>query len=114
MALSVLTWTGLAADAKKEEPKPAAKTAEVKEVAVIKTSEGEMVIEFWTDAAPLTIANFKKLAKQGFYDGPCFHRVIKGFMIQGGRPLTTNASKEAMGGQGDPGTWGPPRRGVGD
>ena len=40
------------------------------EVAVIKTSEGEMVVQFWTDAAPNTIENFKKLARQGFYDGP--------------------------------------------
>src|SRR5258708_33514699 len=60
--------------------------ADVKEVAIIKTSAGEMVLEFWPDVAPKTIANFKKLAKQGFYDGTCFHRVIKGFMIQGGDP----------------------------
>ncbi|HTA29094.1 MAG TPA: peptidylprolyl isomerase [Candidatus Cybelea sp.] len=73
------------------------------EVAVITTSEGTMVIQFWTDAAPKTIANFKKLAKEGFYDGTCFHRVIKGFMIQGGDPNTKDASKEAMWGMGDPG-----------
>ncbi len=64
-------------------PAPAAaaadtKTADTNEVAVIKTTEGDMVIAFWTDAAPKTIANFKKLAKSGFYDGTCFHRVIKG------------------------------------
>ena len=59
-----------------------------KEVAVIKTTEGEMVIEFWPDVAPKTVENFKTLAKKGFYDGTCFHRVIKGFMIQGGDPLT--------------------------
>jgi peptidyl-prolyl cis-trans isomerase B (cyclophilin B) len=62
------------------------------EVAVINTTEGTMVVEFWTDAAPNTIANFKKLANQGFYDGTCFHRVIKGFMIQGGDPLTKDHS----------------------
>lgn len=73
------------------------------EVAVIKTSEGDMVISFWTDAAPKTIANFKKLAKSGFYDGTCFHRVIKGFMIQGGDPLTKDPAKEAQWGQGGPG-----------
>jgi peptidyl-prolyl cis-trans isomerase B (cyclophilin B) len=73
------------------------------EVAVITTSEGTMVIQFWTDAAPKTIANFKKLAKQGFYDGTCFHRVIKGFMIQGGDPNSKDLSKEAMWGMGDPG-----------
>jgi peptidyl-prolyl cis-trans isomerase B (cyclophilin B) len=71
-----------------------------REVALIKTTEGDMVIDFWTDAAPNTIANFKKLAKKGFYDGTAFHRVIKGFMIQGGDPLTKDPSKEAMWGTG--------------
>ena len=56
------------------------------EVAVIKTTEGEMVVQFWTDAAPKTIENFKKLARQGFYDGTIFHRIVKDFMIQGGDP----------------------------
>lgn len=77
--------------------------ADDKEVAVIKTSAGTMVVEFWTDAAPKTIENFKKLAKSGFYDGTVFHRVIKGFMIQGGDPLTKDSSKEPMWGTGDPG-----------
>ena len=74
-----------------------------KEVAVIKTTEGDMVVEFWTDAAPKTIANFKKLANSGFYDGTAFHRVIKGFMIQGGDPITKDPAKEALWGTGDPG-----------
>lgn len=74
-----------------------------KEVAIIKTSAGDMVIEFWTDAAPETIKNFKKLAQQGFYDGTLFHRVIKGFMIQGGDPLTKDASAEDRWGTGGPG-----------
>src|SRR4051812_18396180 len=73
------------------------------EVAVIKTSEGEMVAEFWPDVAPKTVENFKKLAKSGFYDGTAFHRIVKGFMVQGGDPLTKDASKEAMWGTGDPG-----------
>src|SRR3984885_4088717 len=72
------------------------------EVAVIKTTEGTMVVEFWTDAAPKTIANFKKLAKSGFYDGTCFHRVIPKFMIQGGDPNTKDASKEGAWGTGGP------------
>jgi len=67
------------------------------------TTEGTMVIQFWTDAAPKTIANFKKLAKAGFYDGTCFHRVIKGFMIQGGDPNTKDPAKEDSWGQGGPG-----------
>jgi peptidyl-prolyl cis-trans isomerase B (cyclophilin B) len=74
-----------------------------KEVAVIKTSEGEMVAEFWPDVAPKTVENFKKLAKAGFYDGTAFHRIIKGFMIQGGDPLTKDESKQASWGTGDPG-----------
>src|SRR2546421_10098554 len=73
------------------------------EVAVIKTSEGEMVAEFWPDVAPNTVENFKKLARQGFYDGTAFHRVIKGFMIQGGDPQTKDESKQARWGTGDPG-----------
>src|ERR1700744_4990281 len=73
------------------------------EVAIIKTSAGEMVIEFWPDVAPKTVQNFKDLAKKGFYDGTCFHRIIKGFMIQGGDPLTKDPSKENMWGTGGPG-----------
>jgi peptidyl-prolyl cis-trans isomerase B (cyclophilin B) len=77
--------------------------ASTNEVAVIKTTAGTMVIEFWPDVAPKTVANFKKLAKSGFYDGTCFHRVIPGFMIQGGDPLTKDPSKEAQWGTGGPG-----------
>jgi len=73
------------------------------EVAVITTTEGTMVIEFWTDVAPKTVENFKTLANKGFYDGTCFHRVIKGFMIQGGDPLTKDPAKEDMWGTGGPG-----------
>ncbi len=73
------------------------------EVAVIETSKGTVVIEFWKDAAPKTIENFKKLAKSGFYDGTAFHRIIGEFMAQGGDPLTKDLSKEAMWGTGDPG-----------
>jgi peptidyl-prolyl cis-trans isomerase B (cyclophilin B) len=88
---------------KKEAKKETAAMSEPKEVAVIKTSEGEMVAEFWPDVAPKTVENFKKLAKSGFYDGTAFHRVIKGFMIQGGDPLTKDESKKARWGTGDPG-----------
>src|SRR3989454_8303799 len=84
-----------------KEAKPA--KSDAKEVAVIKTTEGDMVVEFWPEVAPKTVENFKALARKGFYDGTCFHRVIKDFMIQGGDPLTKDASKEAMWGTGDPG-----------
>jgi peptidyl-prolyl cis-trans isomerase B (cyclophilin B) len=73
------------------------------ELAIINTTEGEMVAEFWPDVAPKTVENFKTLAKKGFYDGTAFHRVIKGFMIQGGDPLTKDATKESVWGTGDPG-----------
>jgi peptidyl-prolyl cis-trans isomerase B (cyclophilin B) len=73
------------------------------EVAVIKTSEGEMVAEFWPEVAPNTVENFKKLARSGFYDGTTFHRIVKGFMIQGGDPLTKDPAKESRYGTGDPG-----------
>jgi peptidyl-prolyl cis-trans isomerase B (cyclophilin B) len=73
------------------------------DVAVIKTSEGEMVVQFWTDAAPNTIENFKKLARTGFYDGTTFHRIVKGFMIQGGDPNTKDPAKESSYGAGDAG-----------
>jgi peptidyl-prolyl cis-trans isomerase B (cyclophilin B) len=72
-------------------------------VAVIKTSEGEMVVQFWNDAAPETIANFKKLARAGFYNGTTFHRIVKGFMIQGGDPNTKDPAKENNYGEGTAG-----------
>ncbi|MGV3773836.1 MAG: peptidylprolyl isomerase [Verrucomicrobiales bacterium] len=73
------------------------------EVAVIKTSQGEMVVKFWPDVAPNTVENFKKLARQGFYDGTAFHRIVKGFMIQGGDPNTKDLAKEHTYGTGGPG-----------
>src|SRR5580700_4829785 len=81
---------------------PAASPA-AEQVAVIKTTDGTMVIAFWPKEAPNTVANFEKLANQGFYDGTCFHRIIKGFMVQGGDPLTKDASQEAAWGTGGPG-----------
>jgi peptidyl-prolyl cis-trans isomerase B (cyclophilin B) len=84
-----------------EEKKPMDSTQ--KEVAVLKTSAGEMVAEFWPEVAPKTVENFKKLARSGFYDGTAFHRIIKGFMIQGGDPNTKDPSKESSYGTGGPG-----------
>jgi peptidyl-prolyl cis-trans isomerase B (cyclophilin B) len=101
----ILAGSVLAQDKKEEKAPAAEKKAETStnEVAVIKTSEGEMVVEFWSDVAPKTVENFKTLAKKGFYDGTAFHRIIKGFMIQGGDPLTKDITKEDMFGTGDPG-----------
>src|ERR1700680_2730126 len=86
-----------------EEKKEISPMNSANEIAVIKTSEGEMVVQFWTDAAPNTIENFKKLARAGFYDGTTFHRIVKGFMIQGGDPNTKDLAKESSYGMGDPG-----------
>jgi peptidyl-prolyl cis-trans isomerase B (cyclophilin B) len=86
-----------------EEKKEASPMNSSNEVAVIKTDQGEMVVQFWTDAAPNTIENFKKLARQGFYDGTVFHRIVKGFMIQGGDPNSKDPAKESAYGAGDPG-----------
>lgn len=88
----------LSAEEKKEAPMNASN-----EVAIIKTSEGEMVAEFWNDAAPNTIENFKKLARSGFFDGTTFHRIVKGFMIQGGDPNTKDPAQESRYGEGGPG-----------
>src|SRR6266487_2638548 len=103
MKLLFCCLTGLAlvtAIIRAEEKKPMNTS---NEVAVIKTSEGEMVVQFWTDAAPSTIENFKKLARSGFYDGTIFHRIVKGFMIQGGDPNSKDTGKESSYGEGGPG-----------
>ena len=98
--IDLLAAALVVASVKAEEKKPMNST---NEVAVIKTSEGEMVAEFWPDVAPNTVENFKKLARAGFYDGTAFHRIVKGFMIQGGDPLTKDPAKESRYGTGDPG-----------
>jgi len=100
LGVLLLSATLFAAEEKKEE-KTSLSTSN--EVAVIKTSEGDMVVQFWTDAAPNTIDNFKKLARQGFYNGTIFHRIVKGFMIQGGDPDSKDPAKEDRYGEGGPG-----------
>jgi peptidyl-prolyl cis-trans isomerase B (cyclophilin B) len=98
--INLLAAALVVASVNAEEKKPMNST---NEVAVIKTSEGEMVAELWPDVAPNTVENFKKLARSGFYDGTAFHRIVKGFMIQGGDPLTKDPAKESRYGTGDPG-----------
>ena len=63
---------------------------------------GDIVLKFSPDVAPNHVANFVKLAKEGFYDGTTFHRVIPGFMIQGGDPnsKTHDRASHGMGGPG--------------
>src|SRR5205809_1235749 len=94
---------GAATFAAEEKKETLPMTTASNEVAIIKTSEGDMLVQFWTDAAPNTVENFKKLARQGFYDGTIFHRIVKGFMIQGGDPNSKDPAKENSYGEGGPG-----------
>ena len=70
--------------------------------AIIKTSFGNIKFSLAPDIAPETVRNFSQLAKSGFYNGTLFHRIIPGFMIQGGDPNTKNSDKSTWG-QGGPG-----------
>jgi len=72
------------------------------EVAVITTRFGKIVLEFFPDAAPNHVANFIKLATEGFYNGISFHRVIPGFVVQGGCPYTKDDDRrnDGLGGPG--------------
>ncbi len=71
-------------------------------VAVLETNKGTIEIELFEDTMPITAGNFKKLVNEKFYDGIKFHRVIDGFMIQGGDPITktTEVLKYGTGGPG--------------
>ena len=82
--------------------KKPARGAQMEPHAVIKTKFGEMEIRFFPDVAPKHVENFISLAKSGFYDGTLFHRVIPGFMIQGGDPNTKDPNKKSQYGMGGP------------
>ena len=71
--------------------------------AIIKTDFGSIKFSLLPDTAPETVRNFVTLAKKGFYDGTLFHRVIPGFMIQGGDPNTKDPNKKSQWGMGGPG-----------
>lgn len=71
-------------------------------MAIMHTSKGDITIQL-NDATPKTVANFVKLAESGFYDNTKFHRVIEGFMNQGGDPLSKDDAKKSMWGTGGPG-----------
>lgn len=101
LTVLLATVVGLAQAEKRESG--SSSSSATNEVALIKTTVGEMVVEFWPDVAPNTVENFKKLARKGFYDGTAFHRIVKGFMIQGGDPNTKDPGKEDLYGQGGPG-----------
>lgn len=71
--------------------------------AIITTNKGVITLELFGDTKPKTVENFTKLANSGFYNGTRFHRVIKGFMIQGGDPLSKDISMQSRWGTGGPG-----------
>ena len=72
-------------------------------IAIMQTNFGEIKLELFISAAPETAENFIKLTESGFYDGTKFHRVIKGFMIQGGDPFSKDNSLKDKWGTGGPG-----------
>ena len=104
-----VSWTGvvgancvfkIAPDASKLD---IAKLDHSKTKVVLLTNHGEMTLSFRPDKAPKHVQNFLELAKKGYYDGTKFHRVIRGFMIQGGCPNSKHDSKRELWGRGDPG-----------
>jgi len=98
MAVSVLAGCSEKVDTKVMLPPPPPPGPK----AIIKTRFGEMEMKFFPDLAPKHVENFIKLAKAGFYNGTIFHRVIPGFMIQGGDPNTKNSLRKDTFGQGGP------------
>lgn len=101
MLLALLTLLVAAAPVWAGDPAPeSASKGEKVEVAVMKTSMGDIVLRLFPDVAPKAVENFQRLAKKGYYEGVIFHRVIPGFMIQGGDPTGT--------GRGGRSIWGVP------
>ena len=70
---------------------------------IITTKFGDIEVELYSDSAPKTVENFKDLTKKGFYDGLIFHRIVPGFVIQGGDPYTRNTTNRRRWGTGGPG-----------
>jgi dolichyl-diphosphooligosaccharide--protein glycosyltransferase len=79
------------------------KSTNESKLAILDTAQGPITMEFFPDVAPMTVSNFEKLAESGFYNGTLFHRIVKGFVIQGGDPNTKNNTNTAAWGTGDPG-----------
>jgi cyclophilin family peptidyl-prolyl cis-trans isomerase len=86
---------------KKPAAAPKKKSGEKNPIVKISTDKGDMLVELFEDEAPNTVANFITLAEKGFYKGMSFHRIIPGFMVQGGCPYSKKGAK------GRPGTGGP-------
>ena len=97
LGIGLLTGCGGNADVKPVAPLPDSGPR-----AIIKMKFGDIHIKLYPDVAPRHVENFIKLAKSGFYDGTIFHRVIPGFMIQGGDPNTKSSLRKDTYGQGGP------------
>lgn len=107
--LLVVSFAGTAPQAQEATDKKAAPTAKKQEaatetVAILHTSMGDITLGFHPDVAPNHVENFLELSRSKFYDGTLFHRVIKGFMIQGGDPLSKDDNP------GNDGTGNGPRK----
>lgn len=94
--------------AQEEDSEDAVQSADMNDVGttsrvVLQTNRGDITLELFTETMPITTGNFLKLAREDFYDGIKFHRVIEGFMIQAGDPLTRDDSAQARWGSGGPG-----------
>lgn len=102
IAAMIMAMNVSAACSGKSDLKAAVPPPDPRPRAIIKTRFGEMELKLYPDLAPKHVENFIKLAKSGFYNGTIFHRVIPGFMIQGGDPNTKYSLRKDTFGQGGP------------
>jgi peptidyl-prolyl cis-trans isomerase B (cyclophilin B) len=102
--VSILLLLAGVSEAPAAEEKQPAGGGTMQSWAIIKTKFGEMEVRFFPELAPKHVENFIALAKSGFYNGTIFHRVIPGFMVQGGDPNTKDPSKKTEYGMGGPAT----------
>lgn len=103
LVFGLATFLAVCACSEKKEKTSASKEIKMTETrAIIETKFGNIELKFFQDVAPNHVNNFITLAKKGFYDGTTFHRVIPGFMIQGGDPNSKNPDK-SLHGTGGPG-----------
>ena len=101
ICLAAVLFTACSSPSSSGNPKvPAGAKSSGGKHAVIETDKGNIEIEFLEDAAPRAVENFRLLAEHGYYDGTTFHRIVKGFMIQGGDPTGTGAGGQSA--------WGDP------
>lgn len=106
-----ITGDAYSTDAQPETTKPLSETAQsnmtitetVAQTATFTTNKGSFTVAFYANESPKTVANFAKLAQTGFYNGTRFHRIIKGFMIQSGDPLSKDLEMKSRWGTGGPG-----------